>query len=55
MTLKDLARELGVAPSTISRVLNGCSRNFTIPEELRKRILDHVENAAIVRIPCFSR
>ncbi len=54
MTLKDLARELGVAPSTISRVLNGCSKNFTIPEELRKRILDHVEKRGYRANPVFQ-
>ena len=54
MTLKDMARELGVAPSTISRVLNGCSKNFTIPDELRKRILDHVEKCGYRANPVFQ-
>lgn len=54
MTLKDMARDLGVAPSTISRVLNGCSKNFTIPDELRKRILDHVEKCGYRANPVFQ-
>ncbi len=54
MTLKDLAQELGVAPSTISRVLNGCSKNFTIPDELRNRILAHVEKRGYRANPVFQ-
>lgn len=54
MTLKDMARDLGVAPSTISRVLNGCRKNFTIPDELRNRILDHVEKCGYRANPVFQ-
>ncbi|HCG28141.1 MAG TPA: hypothetical protein DE060_19490 [Lentisphaeria bacterium] len=43
MTLKKLSKELGVSPSTISRVLNGDTHNFTIPDALRQRILEHVQ------------
>ena len=39
MTLKEIAAEIGVSPSTVSRVLNGCDKNFTVKPELRKRIL----------------
>ena len=42
MTLKEIAAELGVSPSTVSRVLNGRDKNFTVKPELRKRILDRV-------------
>ena len=42
MTLKEIAAELGVSTSTVSRVLNGCHKNFTVKPELRKRILDRV-------------
>lgn len=54
MTLKEMARELGVAPSTISRVLNGCNKNFTIPDELRTRILDHVKKCGYRANPVFQ-
>lgn len=54
MTLKDMARDLGVAPSTISRVLNGCNKNFTIPDELRNRILDHVRKCGYRANPVFQ-
>ena len=53
MTLKDLARDLGVSTSTISRVLNGCTKNFTIPDELRRRILDHVDACGYQANPVF--
>ena len=42
MTLKEIAAELGVSTSTVSRVLNGCHKNFTVKPELRQRILDRV-------------
>ena len=47
MTLKEIAAELGVSPSTVSRVLNGRDKNFTVKPELRKRILDHGERMRI--------
>ena len=43
MTLKEIAAELGVSPSTVSRVLNGRDKNFTVKPELRKRILDNAQ------------
>lgn len=42
MTLKEIASELGVSPSTVSRVLNGCRDNFTVKPKLRERILERV-------------
>jgi DNA-binding LacI/PurR family transcriptional regulator len=54
MTLKDLSRDLGVSSSTISRVLNGCKKNFTIPDELRQRILDHVKECGYQANPVFQ-
>ncbi len=42
MTLKEIAEELGVSPSTVSRVISGSGNNFTVKPELRKRILDRV-------------
>ncbi len=54
MTLKDLSRELGVSPSTISRVLNGCRKNFSIPDELRRRILDYVKESGYQVNPVFQ-
>ena len=42
MTLKEIASELGVSPSTVSRVLNGCQDNFTVKPKLRERILERV-------------
>ena len=35
MTLKEIAEELKVSPSTVSRVLNGRSKNFSVKPELR--------------------
>lgn len=43
MTLKEIAEELKVSPSTVSRVLNGRSKNFSVKPELRKRILEQIE------------
>ena len=43
MTLKDIARVLGVSPSTVSRVISGTGNNFTVKPELRRQILDYVK------------
>lgn len=40
MTLKDIANEVGTTPATVSRVLNGYNKNFSVTEALRERILD---------------
>ncbi|MBN2642235.1 MAG: LacI family DNA-binding transcriptional regulator [Victivallales bacterium] len=53
MTLKEMGEELGISPSTISKVLNGCTKNFTIPDELRSRILTHVEERGYSPNPVF--
>lgn len=53
MTLKEMGEELGVSPSTISKVLNGCQKNFTIPQELRERILNHVDECGYSPNPVF--
>lgn len=53
MTLKEVAAELGVSPSIVSRVLNGYTRNFSIPEELRQRILDKVAESGYRANPVF--
>lgn len=42
MTIKEIATELEVSPSTVSRVLNGRDKNFSVKPELRQRILDLV-------------
>jgi len=39
-TLIAVAREAGCSPSTVSRVLNNCSKGFSVRPELRERILD---------------
>lgn len=53
MTLKEIAAELSVSPSIVSRVLNGYSRNFSISDELRARILAKVEECGYVPNPVF--
>lgn len=54
MTLKEIARELGVSPSTVSRALNGYTKNFTISQELRDRIREHAEKRGYRANPIFS-
>lgn len=54
MTLKEIAEELQVSPSTISRVLNGCSKNFTVKPEVRNRILARVEECGYKPNRIFS-
>lgn len=41
VTIKDVSKELGLSPTTISLVLNG--KDSSIPEATKKRILDCVE------------
>lgn len=38
MNLKSIAEELGISPSTVSRVVNG-NKNFSVSPELREKIL----------------
>ncbi len=40
VTIKDIAKKVGVSPSTVSRVANG---SRAISEETRQRILDAME------------
>ncbi len=54
MTLKEIAAEFGISPSTVSRVINGCSKNFTVKPELRKRILDRVAESGYRPNPIFK-
>ena len=42
ITIRDVARLVGFSTGTVSRVLNGCHKNFTVKPELRKRILERV-------------
>lgn len=54
MTLKEIAAELGVSPSIISRVLSGYTHKFSITDELRQRILKKVEECGYRPNPVFS-
>ena len=54
MTLKEIAAELNVSPSIISRVLNGYTQSFSITDELRERILKKVEECGYRPNPVFS-
>ena len=54
MTLKEIAAELNVSPSIISRVLNGYTQSFSITDELRQRILKKVEECGYRPNPVFS-
>ncbi len=42
MTLKQIAEELGVSYSTVSRVVNGYTKNFSVKPEVRAMILEKV-------------
>ena len=48
MNLKSIAQELGISPSTVSRVVNG-NKNFSVSPELREKIQNVVlkENFSI--------
>ncbi len=54
MTLKNIAAELGVSPSTISRVLHGYNKNFSVAPEVRERILEKVRESGYRANPVFS-
>ena len=47
MTLKDVAREAGVSPSTVSRVINSAGNNFATPE-VRQRVWEAVRRLGYV-------
>ncbi len=54
MTLKEIAAELGVSPSTVSRVLHGYSKNFSVAPEVREKILEKVRRSGYRANPVFS-
>ena len=54
MTLKEIAAELGVSPSTVSRVVNGYSKNFSVVPEVREKILEKVRVSGYRANPVFS-
>ncbi len=54
MTLKEIAAELNVSPSTVSRVLSGCNKNFSVKPELRQRILDRVSKRDYTPNPMYQ-
>ena len=39
-SLRDIARECGVSPPTVSRVLNGVTKGFTVRDSLRLKIVE---------------
>lgn len=45
MTLRDIAEALDVSASTVSRVINGYSRNFSVKPEIRRKIMELVESS----------
>lgn len=47
-TLKDIANELGITPSTVSRVLNGSPAAKVVSESMRLKIQDVVERMGYV-------
>ena len=53
MTLKEIAADLNVSQSVVSRVVNGYRKIFSVSEELRKRILDKVEECGYRANPVF--
>ena len=44
ITSKDITKELGIARTLVSFVLNGKNKEMRISEELTNRILKHIEN-----------
>jgi DNA-binding LacI/PurR family transcriptional regulator len=53
MSLKSIALELGISPSTVSRVING-KKNFSVSDELRKRILQRVDEKGYNPNPIYQ-
>lgn len=53
MTLRDIAKEVGTTAATVSRVLNGCNRNFSVTPELRAKILAVAERGDYRPNPLF--
>jgi len=54
MHLKELANLCGVSQSTVSRVLNGYSGNFSVKPEIRERILKTAQDMGFVPNPVYQ-
>ena len=53
MNLKSIAEELGISPSTVSRVVNG-NKNFSVSPELREKILACANAAGYTPNPLYQ-
>lgn len=53
MTLKQIAAELGISYSTVSRVINGYEQNFSVKPELRARIMEKIRETQFSPDPLY--
>lgn len=53
MNLKSIAVELGISPSTVSKVMNGY-KNFSISPELREKILAYAKSSGYTPNPMYQ-
>lgn len=53
MNLKSIAEELGISPSTVSRVVNG-KKNFSVSPELREKILSRANASGYTPNPVYQ-
>lgn len=53
MNLKSIAQELGISPSTVSRVVNG-NKNFSVSPELREKILARANATGYTPNPMYQ-
>lgn len=53
MNLKSIADELGISPSTVSRVVNG-KKNFSVSPELREKILARTSASGFTPNPIYQ-
>lgn len=53
MNLKSIAEELGISPSTVSRVVNG-KKNFSVSPELREKILARTSASGYTPNPIYQ-
>lgn len=53
MSLKDIAKELGISPSTVSRVVNQ-KKNFSVSPELREKILARASSSGFTPNPVYQ-
>ena len=53
MNLKSIAAELGISPSTVSKVMNGY-KNFSISPELREKILAYAKSSGYTPNPLYQ-